>query len=90
MNPNLNTRPAQINLSLKWLPYPRVVQRLQNAAFSPDLGGLSTRCYAHRWNEDVPCAHIAAPTRLDIEKINPTMGMLSRSAAAKPNTEEPE
>lgn len=42
----------------------------------------------YRWDKNVPCAHIAAPTRLDIVKTNPTTGMLSRSAATNPNTEK--
>src|SRR5258708_10868225 len=36
----------------------------------------------------VPWAHMAAPTLLDTEKINPTKGSVSKSAAVKPNTDE--
>ena len=34
----------------------------------------------------IPWAHMAAPTLLDTEKINPTNGIISKSAAVKPNT----
>lgn len=51
------------------------------------MGGLSTiqTFCAHRWDKDVPCAHIA-PTRLEIVKINPT-GMFSRSALMQLETQ---
>lgn len=39
-----------------------------------------------KMHANVPCAHIAAPTRLDTVKISPTMGRLSSRDAAKPNT----
>ena len=42
--------------------------------------------------DEIKTYHVStlrAPTRLDMVKINPTMGMLSRRAAAKPNTEKP-
>lgn len=38
--------------------------------------------------EDPPCAHIAAPILLEMLKTRPMIGMLSRSAAAKPNARE--
>lgn len=36
----------------------------------------------------LPCAHIAAPTRFEIVNAKPTMGILSRRAAAKPKADD--